>query len=410
MSILDIGAGSGKGLEDLLARLREDEMLRQRQQTIDEGVRRDRADESFRDKELQLRRDELGVTNAARAAAAKSLDQQRAFNEAKTAREERGIGDVVSPEEVKRETDAGLSPSVYDPAGKQTMSVIPMVGTQTQVDVSPPESLQSVDSIYRGTGKDRAAAERQAAADAKAEAAANKTHTPTGPEMEGRYLDIQSRMQTNPASVTADDKAFSTAYERNKKLGIDESADRAGQRQDKQFKFQQHERFAAAIKPDLAKLADAQQSASVLRDLSDLASTGGNQVAASVVPMAGALAISTSAGVHRINTAEIRQFGGGSILRRLESKADLLSKGQIPNDVAADLKALADIIEKDSKARFEKQFKNNAALYGIENADPSKFIEQEPQASMAPPPNSLPVQAPLDPSIDALLKRGKPQG
>jgi hypothetical protein len=71
------------------------------------------------------------------------------------------------------------------------------------------------------------------------------------------------------------------------------------------------------------------------------AARSGNVVSYQLIPQEGALQITTSQGVHRINMAEIQNYGGGSIFQRMEGNfGKQLTGASIPSSVLSDMEAM----------------------------------------------------------------------
>lgn len=91
----------------------------------------------------------------------------------------------------------------------------------------------------------------------------------------------------------------------------------------------------------------------------------GNVVSYQLIPEEGALQVTTSQGVHRINMAEIQNYGGGSLWQRLEGHIGKTLTGQsIPDSVLKDMAEMQEIQSKGSKTKYENTLKTINQTYG----------------------------------------------
>lgn len=113
------------------------------------------------------------------------------------------------------------------------------------------------------------------------------------------------------------------------------------------------------------------------------AAKSGNVVSYQLIPEEGALQVTTSQGVHRINMAEIQNYGGGSLWQRLQGHIGKTLTGEsIPASVLSDMKEMQAIQERGSRAKYENSLKTINQTYGSE----FKPVEME---TMKPAPASV---------------------
>ena len=84
----------------------------------------------------------------------------------------------------------------------------------------------------------------------------------------------------------------------------------------------------------------------------------GNVVSYQLIPQEGALQVTTSQGVHRINMAEIQNYGGGSLWQRLQGHIGKQLSGQsIPSSVLDDMAVMQRIQSEGSRKKYEHTLK-----------------------------------------------------
>jgi ethanolamine utilization microcompartment shell protein EutL len=83
----------------------------------------------------------------------------------------------------------------------------------------------------------------------------------------------------------------------------------------------------------------------------------GNKTAVRIVPLQGALEITTSQGVHRINRTEVDQYGGGgNLYDRLAGKVGgVLTGKNITDDVLNSMDALQQKISQNSQTLYQNK-------------------------------------------------------
>lgn len=88
------------------------------------------------------------------------------------------------------------------------------------------------------------------------------------------------------------------------------------------------------------------------------AAKNGNVVSYQLIPQEGALQVTTSQGVHRINMAEIQNYGGGSLRQRLEGHiGKQLTGASIPDSVLKDMSEMQKIQAEGSRTKYENTLK-----------------------------------------------------
>jgi hypothetical protein len=101
-----------------------------------------------------------------------------------------------------------------------------------------------------------------------------------------------------------------------------------------------------------------------LQAMMDAAKTG-NVVSYQLLPEEGALQVVTNQGIHRINMAEIQNYGGGSAWQRLQGHiGKALTGASIPNSVLSDMSDIQDIMARGSRQKYENTLKTVNQAYG----------------------------------------------
>ena len=91
----------------------------------------------------------------------------------------------------------------------------------------------------------------------------------------------------------------------------------------------------------------------------------GNVVSYQLIPQEGALQVTTSQGVHRINMAEIQNYGGGSLWQRLEGHiGKQLSGKSIPASVLDDMSEMQKIQLEGAQTKYENSLNTINQAYG----------------------------------------------
>jgi hypothetical protein len=91
----------------------------------------------------------------------------------------------------------------------------------------------------------------------------------------------------------------------------------------------------------------------------------GNVVSYQLIPQEGALQLTTTQGVHRINMAEIQNYGGGSLWQRLEGHIGKQLTGKsIPDSVLNDMGEMQKFMAEGSQSKYENSLKTINQTYG----------------------------------------------
>jgi hypothetical protein len=140
--------------------------------------------------------------------------------------------------------------------------------------------------------------------------------------------------------------------------------------------------------------SDYAQAQSVSQSLAEMvaAAKKGNVVSYQLLPQEGALQVTTSQGVHRINMAEIENYGGGSLVQRLEGHVGRTLSGQsIPGSVLDDMAAMQAVMQRGSQSKYENTLKTINQTYGAKFAPISTDSSGPPQTGSG---SGLTVTAP----------------
>jgi hypothetical protein len=112
---------------------------------------------------------------------------------------------------------------------------------------------------------------------------------------------------------------------------------------------------------------DYAQAQSVTQRLNAMmaAAKSGNVVSYQLLPQEGALQLTTSQGVHRINMAEIQNYGGGSLWQRMEGHIGKQLTGKsIPESVLNDMADMQKIQAEGAEAKYNNSLKTINQTYG----------------------------------------------
>lgn len=132
--------------------------------------------------------------------------------------------------------------------------------------------------------------------------------------------------------------------------------------------FAEQERGRGLLDAAEKQYRTAQQGAETMRDMLTSADAG-NKMSGQMLPLEGALAITTSQGVHRINRTEVDQFqGGGTLYDSVAGRLGKLTEGQ-PMDASlrSDVKKLTDIQEKAAYQNYKDAYGSAVRRYGLQN-------------------------------------------
>lgn len=126
--------------------------------------------------------------------------------------------------------------------------------------------------------------------------------------------------------------------------------------------------LAASATSDAAKAdTDYAQSLSVNQRLAAMmdAAKRGNVVSYQLLPEEGALQVTTSQGVHKINMAEIQNYGGGSLWQQmLGHLGKALSGKSIPNSVLNDMAEMQQVQAQGAQSKYENTLTGINRRYG----------------------------------------------
>lgn len=115
--------------------------------------------------------------------------------------------------------------------------------------------------------------------------------------------------------------------------------------------------------------SDYAQSKSVSDRLQAMmdAARKGNVVSYQLIPEEGALQVTTSQGVHRINMAEIQNYGGGSLWQRLQGHLGKALTGEsIPKTVLDDMAEMQKVQSEGSRVKYENTLSTINQTYGAD--------------------------------------------
>lgn len=132
--------------------------------------------------------------------------------------------------------------------------------------------------------------------------------------------------------------------------------------------FQEQERGRGLLDKAEAAYRTAQQGANTMRDMVASADAG-NKMSAQVLPLEGALAITTAQGVHRINRTEVDQYAGaGNLYDKIAGELGKVASGQpIPPNIRNDIRKLTDIQEKGAYQTYKGAFDSATRRYGLKD-------------------------------------------
>jgi hypothetical protein len=126
--------------------------------------------------------------------------------------------------------------------------------------------------------------------------------------------------------------------------------------------------------------AQAKSVSDRLQAMMEAAHTG-NVVSYQLIPEEGALQVTTSQGVHRINMAEIQNYGGGSLWQRLEGHiGKTLTGDSIPDSVLKDMSEMQKIQSEGARSKYENTLKTINQNYGA-SFKPVEMETMKPPAS-----------------------------
>jgi len=152
--------------------------------------------------------------------------------------------------------------------------------------------------------------------------------------------------------------------------------------------FAEQERGRGLLDAAEKQYRTAQQGANTMRDMLTSADAG-NKMSGQMLPLEGALAITTAQGVHRINRTEVDQFaGGGSLYDKIAGEMGKVTAGQpMDAELRNDVRKLTDMQEKAAYQNYKDAHASATRRYKLEGEQPLP----EPGASSgagAPPPGA----------------------
>lgn len=135
--------------------------------------------------------------------------------------------------------------------------------------------------------------------------------------------------------------------------------------------FAEQERGRGLLDKAEGSYRTAQQGANTMRDMVASA-RGGNKMSAQVLPLEGALAITTAQGVHRINRTEVDQYSGaGNLYDKIAGEVGKLTEGQpIPPNILQDIEQLTAIQEKGAYQTYKGAYDSATRRYKLNDEKP----------------------------------------
>jgi hypothetical protein len=135
--------------------------------------------------------------------------------------------------------------------------------------------------------------------------------------------------------------------------------------------FQAQERGRGLLDKAEGQYRQAQQGANMMRDMLAGADAG-NKMSAQMLPLEGALQITTAQGVHRINRTEVEQYSGaGNLYDRVAGELGKLRTGvAIPKNVRDDIRQLVSAQEKGAYQTYKGAFDSASKRYGLKDEQP----------------------------------------
>lgn len=130
--------------------------------------------------------------------------------------------------------------------------------------------------------------------------------------------------------------------------------------------FQEAERGRGLLDKAEQNYRSAQQGANTMRDMLAQADAG-NKMSAQILPLEGALQITTAQGVHRINRTEVEQYAGaGSLYDKIQGELGKVSSGQpIPPNIRNDIRKLVSAQEKQAYGTYRGAYDSATKRYNL---------------------------------------------
>ena len=151
--------------------------------------------------------------------------------------------------------------------------------------------------------------------------------------------------------------------------------------------FAEQERGRGLLDKAEASYRTAQQGANTMLDMVASARAG-NKMSAQVLPLEGALAITTAQGVHRINRTEVEQYAGaGNLYDRIAGELGKVGQGQpIPPNILDDIVKLTQIQEKGAYGTYRGAYDSATKRYKLTDEqalpEPGRGNEQQRPANV----------------------------
>jgi hypothetical protein len=139
-----------------------------------------------------------------------------------------------------------------------------------------------------------------------------------------------------------------------------------------------------------SEYAQAKSVSDRLQAMMDAAKKG-NVVSYQLLPEEGALQVVTNQGIHRINMAEIQNYGGGALWQKLQGHIGKALTGEsIPSSVLGDMGDIQKIMAEGSRTKYENTLKTINGNYG----SAFKPIEMETMKAPSGPPQGATHKVP----------------
>jgi hypothetical protein len=206
---------------------------------------------------------------------------------------------------------------------------------------------------------------------AKVKAAGTTPKGPTAEEDTQRAESIRSD-KTLGRPVSKEDEAWLAARTTERTIPATTAETAAQTRQEKQQQFQQQEVGRKYLNEKVEPAYnDSVEKAATLRGLVQGARAG-NRVDANMLALVTALTVTTTEGVKRINQPEIGMTReAGSLRDRINSWVGKLKAGDpVPDNLKNDILALADVLEKNAKDKYLKEFGRTKKRYSLDDEEP----------------------------------------
>jgi hypothetical protein len=217
------------------------------------------------------------------------------------------------------------------------------------------------------------------------------------PEADKRNQQIKNELASNPKTAKSDIGPYTvlptdTDAEAKDKLSAAKDLVNSGAAQQHITVSENHPAVAELATVERESRTNVRKADSAWRDVLDKTQTmddfitsakGGNKAAVKIVPLEGALEITTSQGVKRINRNEIEQISGaGSLFDKIKGELGGTVTGKdIPDSVLNDMQALGKILRKNGYQKYSDTYDDEKGIY--EGAGGKDFEKKLPK--LAPP-------------------------